>query len=278
MCQGNVGGVEVVDDRLVPDRARPGAWLLHMGGTDHSYVDPYDPAYLEFDYVQRIADVIDITFPPGERITVIHVGGGAMTLPRYVAHTRPTSNQIVFEPDASLTAAVAKVVPLPRFSGIKVRPLDGRSGIATIANQYADLVIVDAFDGARVPADLGTDEWFAQLRRVIAPGGTLVMNLTDEAPFAYSRRVIAGIIARFDPVAADAESSTWNGRRLGNFVVSAGGALDVHQLRRHAAGAAYPHRVIDGPELDRWLGGAVPFTDDDAQESLPITGGSTTFR
>ncbi|MBD5063804.1 spermidine synthase, partial [Xanthomonas citri pv. citri] len=81
-----------------------------------------------------------------------------MCLARYVAATRPTSPQIVCEPDAELTAEVRLKAPLPVRSGIKVRPVDGRSGVAAMREDFADVVILDAFDGARVPGDLVTVE------------------------------------------------------------------------------------------------------------------------
>ena len=79
---------------LVPDREVRGAFFVRVGGTDQSFVDPADPTRLEFDYAQRMADVIDTIAPAGERIRVVHVGGAGMSLPRYVAATRPRSAQI----------------------------------------------------------------------------------------------------------------------------------------------------------------------------------------
>ena len=263
----HLGAPASPDPRLVPDRARPGAWLVRIDGTDQSYVDPYDPYYLEFDYVQRVAAVIDTTWPEGQRITALHVGGAAMAIPRYVAASRPTSAQIVFEPDARLTEAVRAVAPLPRQSGIKVRALDGWTGLTAMPDDYADLVVLDAFAGACVPAELSTAEWFSVVRRVIRPGGTVVMNLTDQAPFDYGRRVVAGIAADFDPVLLGAEPSTLKGRRFGNIVVAAGGDLDEPNLTRLAAGAAFPYRILSGQELTNWIGGAQPYSRADAASS-----------
>ena len=143
-----------MSERVLPDPHSPGAWVVRVGGADQSWVDPDDPTRLEFDYMQRLADQLDHHAPPGQRMRVVHVGGAAMTLARYVAHTRPTSPQIVLEPDAALTEEVRAKIPLPRTSGIKVRPVDGRSGIEAMRDDYADVVVVDAFDGARVPGDL----------------------------------------------------------------------------------------------------------------------------
>ena len=106
--------------RLVPDLAYPRAFTLRIGRTDQSYVDIDDPLRLEFDYVQRLADIVDSVAEPGRRIRVVHVGGAGMTLPRYLAATRPTSAQVVLEPDIDLTAFVRRHLPLPARSGIKV--------------------------------------------------------------------------------------------------------------------------------------------------------------
>lgn len=263
---------------LVPDRDVRGAYVVRVAGTDQSFVDPDDPLRLEFDYVQRIADVIDTIAPEGERIRVVHVGGAGMTLPRYVSATRPRSAQIVLEPDAALTEEVRRVLPLPRQSGIKVRAVDGRTGLTAMPAAYCDLVVVDAFAGARVPADLTTRQWFAEVARVLTPRGTVSVNLTDHAPFDHARRVVAGIAERFAPVVLAVEPATLKGNRFGNLVVTAGGAADAPTLERRARAAAFPYRLLSGSALSRWIGQHRAFTDDDAQPSPAPFGGPTTFR
>ncbi len=144
---------------FVRDHANPTATTIWVGGTEQSYVDLDDPRRLEFDYVQRIADLIDVMAEPGQSIRVLHIGGAGLTLPRYVATTRPRSSQIVLEPDAALTAVVRRDLPLPKRSGIRIRPVDGRTGLREIGDSRMDLVIVDAFVGSRVPAELTTVEF-----------------------------------------------------------------------------------------------------------------------
>lgn len=247
-------------ERVVPDPHTPGAWVVRIGGADQSWVDPADPTRLEFDYIQRLADQIDAHGEPGERLRVVHVGGAAMTLARYVAHTRPTSPQIVLEPDAQLTAEVREKVPLPRNSGIKVRPVDGRAGIAAMREDYADVVVVDAFAGARVPGGLVSVDFFADVRRVLHSDGLLLLNVTDTHPFAWTRRVLAGIGQYFGEVMIGAESATLKGRRFGNVVVAASQvALPIDRLQRISAGAVFPYRLVHGEHLERMVGGAQPF-------------------
>src|SRR4051812_43256994 len=127
-----------------------------MDGQDQSYVDLADPGHLAFDYVRRIGDVLDSWGTPGDRARVLHIGGAGLTLPRYVAHTRPGSAQVVLEPAAEVTELVRHELPLPRHSGVKVRPTDGRTGLGAIRDGSLDLVVVDAFAEGRVPADLVT--------------------------------------------------------------------------------------------------------------------------
>ena len=271
------GGVST-DPRLIPDRHRFGAWIVRIDGTDQSYVDPYDPTYLEFEYVQRIVDVIDTTFSAPARLAAIHIGGAGMTIPRYIAHTRPTSAQIVFEPDETLTEAVRDVAPLPRNSGIKVRPFDGRSGMRALASDYADLVVLDAFQAGSVPGELATVECFEDVRRILRRAGTLVINLTDEAPFTFTTRLLAGVAPLFRPIALGAEPSTLKGRRFGNIVIAAGGNIEPELLVRLASAAVFPYRILYGLELDRWADGAKPFTDADNHPSPPPPDTLTTFR
>ena len=68
-----------------PDRYVPGAYQLIVDGTPQSHVNLDDPSQLFFEYVQRMGNVIDLIGEPGEPITAVHLGAGALTLPRYVA-------------------------------------------------------------------------------------------------------------------------------------------------------------------------------------------------
>lgn len=247
---------------------RPGTILLRMSGMDQSLVDLDDPTALAFPYVRRIGDVLDAAAPTGQPLRVVHVGGAAMTLPRYVAATRPRSAQVVLEPDTAVTALVRAELPLPPRSGIKVRPVAGREGVAALRDRYADVAVVDAFADARVPADLVTTTFFADAARVLGEVGLLVLNLSDRAPFDWTRRVIAGLSVAFAHQLVTAEPATLRGRRDGNLVVVASrGPVPVAELHRRAASAAAPYRVLDARLVSDTFGGGRPFTDEDAAPS-----------
>lgn len=260
-------------DRVIPDPDEPGAWIVEIDGVRHSWVDPADPTRLEFDYMRRIADLVDVHAPEGERLRVVHVGGAAMALARYVAHTRPTSAQIVLEPDAALTAEVREKVPLPRHCGVKVRDTDGRAGIAAMRPDFADVVIVDAFAGSRVPAELVTVEWFSAIRDVLHDDGLVAINVTDGGTLGWSRRVIAGLTLYFPNAAVSVEPALLKGHRFGNLVVAGSRApLDMTRLVRRAASAPFPHRWLTGEHLTRFVAGAMPFYDGVSLPSPPADG------
>ncbi len=263
---------------IVADRDRPGAFTLRIDGTDQSYVDLEDPLRLEFDYVQRIVDVIDAHGEPGAPLRIVHVGGAGMSVPRYVATTRPTSAQIVLEPNEQVTALVRDQLPLPRNSGIKVRPVDGRTGLAAMRPDYADVIVLDAFDGARIPADLVTAEFFGVASHVLTEDGLLLMNLADRAPFAYARRVVAGLCEQLPNVMISAEPATLKGRRFGNLLaVGSKGPIPWEPLARRAASSPLPYRVVPYREVVDRFAGRHPFTDADTEQSPPPPGGAAFF-
>ena len=253
---------------LVPDLAYPRAFTLRVGRTDQSYVDLDDPLRLEFDYVQRLVDVLDSVAEPGLRLRVVHVGGAAMTLPRYLAATRPTSAQIVLEPDTELTAFVRRHLPLPTRSGIKVRGMDGRRGVAELPDSYADLMIIDAFIGARVPAELTTAEYLADARRALSDHGVLIINVTDRGPLSYAGRVLAGVRLAFPHVLLCAEASTLKGRRFGNVIIAGGVTpLPYAGIAERAGRPPFPYRVLHGARLKQLLAASLSFSDEDAEQS-----------
>lgn len=246
---------------LLADADRPGGWLLLVDRVRQSYVDLDDPTYLDFEYVQEFADIVD-ALPPGA-LAVTHVGGGACTFARYLAAARPGSSQIVLEPDTALTELVRARLPLPRRAGIRIRPVDGRTGIAALGDASADVVVLDAFHGGRVPAELTTREFVADVARVLRPGGVLLANLSDGPPLTYLARVTATIREALPSALLVADPGVLKARRFGNVVVAASrAALPVAQIRQAAARAPFPRTVTA-----RARAAAKPLTDEDSMRS-----------
>ncbi|MEU3147374.1 MULTISPECIES: spermidine synthase [unclassified Streptomyces] len=257
--------VERVDGgtaRLVPDRERPRAWTLLIDDAPQSHVDLDDPAYLSFGYQRRLGHVVDTVAPAGRPLQAVHLGGGAFTLARYVAATRPRSTQQVVERDAKLVQLVRRELPPDPRSRIRVRSVDAREGLAKVPDGWAGLVVADVFSGARTPAHLTSTEFLDDVRRALGPGGVYAANLADGPPLAHLRGQIATAAARFAELALIADPAVLRGKRFGNAVLVASDApLPVAELTRRAAGDPHPGRVQHGPELRDFTGGATPVTD-----------------
>lgn len=254
--------------KLMPDIDRRRAWLLTVDGAPQSYVDLDAPEHLEFEYARRVGHLLDVLAPPGAPLDALHLGGGALTLPRYLAATRPGSRQRVAEPDAELAAFVTAYLPLPTGADIRVEATDGRALLESCAESCADVVVSDVYGGARMPAHLTTLSYARQAARVLRPGGVHVANLADATPFRFLGSQLATFAEVFPHLALLAEPAVLRGRRFGNLVLLASRAEQpLDELARRCAADPFPARVEHGAALARLAPGARPVEDGDAVPS-----------
>ena len=256
---------------LISDPDRPQAWTLLLNGTAQSHVDLADPEHLEFEYVRRIAHVVDLLGTPGRPLRALHLGGGAWTLARYLAATRPGSAQTVVELDAALAELVRHRLPGPGpDDGLDVLTGDARASLSEFPDGTFDLVVLDVYAGARIPAQFGTAEFLTGVGRVLAPGGTYVANIGDGAPWPFLPGQVATAGAAFAELVMLAAPDVLHGRRFGNLVLigtSADDPLPIAALTRRAAGDPFPARVLDDDETRALASGAPVVTDRSATPS-----------
>ncbi len=253
------------------DRWSPGAFTLVVDGTPQSHVDLDDPSRLFFEYVQRIGHVIDEWGEPGQPLTAVHLGAGGLTLPRYIHATRPGSRQQVIELDEELMAFVREHLPLPRNAGIRIRYGDARATLDRLPAALrgaVDLVVVDVFSGARIPAHVTSAEFYGEVAALLAPGGIVAVNIADGPGLAFARGQAATLRYALGEVAALAEASVLKGRRFGNVVLIASRSeLPLDWLPRLMARGPHPAAVIAGRDLVNWIAGAPIVTDQSAVPS-----------
>jgi spermidine synthase len=253
---------------LLADADRDGSWMLLVDGTPQSHVDLVDPTHLEFEYVRRMGHVLDLAREERAPLDVLHLGGGALTLPRYLAVTRPGSQQRVVEIDQPLTDLVRAHLPLPRGARIRVRAADAREGLTATRTARMDVIVTDVFAGARTPAHLTTLEFVAEAHRVLRPGGVYLANVADGPALRFLRTQAATLRATFANVCLLAEPGTMRGRRFGNVVAVASDAqLPLADLTRRCARDPMPSRVVDGADLERFVGSTRPVQDANAEPS-----------
>ncbi|MER7969671.1 fused MFS/spermidine synthase [Streptomyces sp. NPDC096080] len=254
--------------KLMPDVDRERAWLLTVDGAPQSYVDLDEPDHLEFEYTRRLGHVLDLLARPGRPLDALHLGGGALTLPRYLAATRPGSRQDVVEADGALLALVAEHLPLPAGAPVTLHTADARAWLETAPDASADVIVADVFGGSRVPAHLTSVTYAAEAERVLRPSGVYLANLADAAPFDFLRGQLATFQTVFEELTLIVEPAVLRGRRFGNAVlVAAHRPLDTAALTRLTAGDVFPARVEHGPGLRDFVGRARPVRDEDAVPS-----------
>jgi spermidine synthase len=258
-------GTSGVIATIEPDPFQAGAFILDVDGTPQSHIFPEHPDELFFEYIRRMGHVIDVAAPAGEAITAIHLGAGALTLPRYIEATRPGSRQQVIDIDRELVDFVREAFPLPARASIRLRYGDAREVINKLPaglRASADVITVDIFAGARTPAHVTTVEFFTEVSTLLAPPGVVIINIADGPGLAYARGQVATVAHVFAHVGVMAEAQVLKGRRFGNLVLVASNRPDVlDELPRLMARGPHPASSVSGTDLTRFIGGALLTTD-----------------
>lgn len=255
---------------VVADPDREGGRTLVLDGVRHSYVDLDDPTHLEFAYVRAMAAVADAAFAPGAPLTAYHLGGGGLTLPRYLAVARPGTHSLVSEIDGGVVRLDREQLGLQTGDGLEVRVEDGRLGLRRLADDSRELVVGDAFGGVSVPWHLTTREALTDVRRVLTEDGVYVANLIDYGELAFARAEVATLAEVFGHVAlagepADLRVEPGTDGDGGNLVaIAADREVDLAAVERALDDRGTGWTVVGGDALDDWLGDAQVLTDDDA--------------
>jgi len=224
--------------------------LLVLNQASHAYLDD-DPLHLEFRYIRLLAAVAD-ALPPGPLDTV-HVGGGGLTLPRYLAEARPGSTSEVLEIDPDLVDVVAEALGDDLDDGVRVTAGDARLTLEALPHDSADLVIGDAFTGMSVPWHLTTDEFVASIADLVRGDGVYSMNVIDAGSHDFARAMARTLLSHFDHLAVIAPPDE-DGRARNWILVASNGPLE--EL------APDPADGLLLEDATGWVGDAQRLTDD----------------
>jgi hypothetical protein len=250
---------------LDDDAERPGGRTLVLDDLRHSYVDEHDPTHLEFWYTRRIAEVID-ELGPESGAHVVHIGGGAMTVPARVQVTDPTSDQLVLEIDDELIELAVDEFDreLGDDTGLRAVAGDARLSLEEVPSASTDVVVGDAFGSRAVPWHLATSEFVADVERVLRPGGVYVLNVIDGGDLDFLRAEAATVAEHLPHVAVVLGVSAAAGG-TGNAVVVASDEPFDETLVDPDGG-----RLV--ADVDEFVEGATVLTDDFAPVDQLLTG------
>lgn len=250
------------------DLSRPSGRILHMDTLRHSYVDLDDPTHLDFRYVRLFASTVDATLPDGP-LRALHIGGGGFTFPRYLSAVRPGTTNRVLEIDDELVRIAEAELGLVRGPDLEVVVGDARLHLDEIPDGSIDLVVGDAFGGLSVPWHLTTEEVVTEIHRVLAPGGTYVLNVIDGGAARFARAQTATLEQVFAHVAVIVPTSHSGGAPVNHVLVGSDAPLDA--LGADGSLAARDGRALLGADLAGFVDGARPLVDDFAPVDQLLT-------
>nr|WP_254304498.1 SAM-dependent methyltransferase [Rathayibacter sp. VKM Ac-2835] len=230
---------------LEPDPIREGSLVLEIDGSEQSLIDLLAPEQLGLEYLARLGAAVDALAPAGAPVTVLHLGAGALALARYVAATRPGSEQTVVERAAGLVEFVLAHAPLP--AGTRLRRVTADAA-GPLAVPPADLVVLDVYDGDEIPESFYRSEVLARLARLVDGDGLLAVNVADDADHRRLRRLRQGLREALPLTAAVGSLSFAEGRGSGNAILlaSRGDAAARAAVRLLQAGPHPVAAVADG--------------------------------
>lgn len=237
---------------IAPDTWVPGAWVLSIGGAEQSHVNLADPTDIFYEYLRRLANHLDLAALPGAPLKVLHLGAGALTLARYLAVTRPGSEQVAVDSERELLGFVLENLPVPETAGIRMVIADAREVLdQDLAGERFDAVVLDVFAGADAPEHLRANEFHAEVQQMLAPGGIALINVGDDPPLDFVRQQLRAMEAIYRQVTVAAPSELFGGRFPGNFILMGTDApWDAGQIDALGALGPHPGTVLTGIGLD----------------------------
>jgi spermidine synthase len=258
--------------RVVADPVRDSGRVLMLDTLRHSYVDLADPTHLEFEYVRAVAAVTDVVAPPGQALSALHIGGGGLTVPRYLAAVRPGTDSLVIEVDPGVVAIDREQLELRTSDELRVRVADGRVALAEERPALRHLVVGDAFGGLSVPWQLTTREALELVDTALTDDGVYAVNLIDHPPLDFVRAELATLRDVFPHVLLLTRAPVLAGEDGGNLVaVASRSALPVVEITAALVDHGLAWHLAEGVELDRFIADARVLTDDFAPVDQLLT-------
>ena len=222
----------------------------------HSSVNVRDPTFLGLDYAKVIAAGIDVLSPPRTPIKTLHMGGGAFSLPRYLAAVRPGSENTVMELDPAVVDTARGDFRARDIPGLRVEVGDARLLVKDAPARAYDFAIGDAFASRSAPWHLTTEEFLTQLEDRLRPNGAYLMNLIDNE-LRFVRAEAATMKRVFRHVVLFRSLATSN-----QILIASNRPIDAAAITAEARRKETAVVPIAGEALDRLIGDAQVLDDD----------------
>jgi predicted membrane-bound spermidine synthase len=148
--------------------------VLTMGpGGSQSGVFVNGSNELVFDYTRQMAE-LTMQAPKNQRILLL--GGGAFTIPNYLATQLPSAHIDVVEIDPKLTDIAKQYFNYRDHPNVRIISQDARAFLNVNQQQY-DIILVDAYSDTSIPFAVATVEYADRLRQSLTSDGVVIVNI-----------------------------------------------------------------------------------------------------
>jgi spermidine synthase len=195
---------------------------------------------------------------PPRRVAILGNAGG--TTARAYATLFPRTRVDAVEIDGALTTIGERWFGLRPGPNLHVHTADARPWLAQQPDGRYDAIFVDAYRQPYIPFYLTTREFFALVRRKLAPGGLVVVNIGHPEGSRDLERVLGATMRAAFPVVGREETEPTN-------TLGFASAAPVSATRLDAAAVPGPVRGLAaqvGARLRPALPGGSVYTDDRA--------------
>lgn len=176
------------------------------------------PNELAFWYTREIVRLVELA---ASKQRILILGGGAFTVPEYLARTYPNNQFDVVEIDPVLQRVAVEHFNYRARDNVRVIDMDARAYINTTAERY-DVVIVDVYGDSDVPFSLMTREYAARLAAVTGSEATIIVNTisAEAGPCSELLRAVDAAYRLAAPYASLSRADMTKRSERGNMILA----------------------------------------------------------
>ncbi len=175
---------------------KDGGLVLEVGGYPQS-VSVNTPDLPRRYWYKAVEEVSSRLANPG-RVLVIGVGGG--TILHLLSRKFPGLKMVGVEIDEEILRIARQFFELEKIPNLEIVTGDGGEYVASYQGDPLDLVFVDAYLGGNFPLHFNEEQFLSELKRIVAPGGLVVVNRAGGFSHSQFGAVLGRVFAKVEVV------------------------------------------------------------------------------
>lgn len=181
------GAVSVIEDGEI--------LRLYVDGDQQSAIDTKKPERLVLIYFSHMLSALLFLDKP-RQLLLLGLGGGDLV--RYSAYHFPDATITAYENNPEVVEVARRLFALPEQGERFVLHEEDAQNLSQHQHPQQDLIFIDLFVKGRLPASFAEATFFQACKKLLSPGGCLVLNLIpqDEMEFARVLAILRSVFQR----------------------------------------------------------------------------------